>query len=92
MVALGSNIVDRIRVTLTNEESVIDLLAAFVPPDVPHQQLIEVTDFVMKIYARMRGKDFAMKLLKKTTRLNFLSVKSKLYCLTPSIESKLKLR
>ena len=65
IVALGPNIVDRIRIALKNETRLIDLFGIFMQPDISPQTFDDTLDFILLIYSRMRGKDFAMKLLKK---------------------------
>ena len=65
IVALGPNIVDKIREALQSETKVIDLFSTFVQPDISSQTFDDTLNFVLLIYSRMRGKDFAMKLLKK---------------------------
>ena len=69
IVALGTNIVEHIRLKLKSEAVVIDLLVRFVPPSVSPKCFSEVVDYLFMIYSRMRGKDFAMKLLKKNATL-----------------------
>ena len=65
IVAIGPNIVDRIRVSLKKETDVTVWLAQFIAPDTKPKCFDELVNFLLMIYSRMRGKDFAMKLLKK---------------------------
>ena len=65
IVAIGPNIVDRIRVSLMKETDVTVWLAPFIAPNTKPQCFEELVNFLLMIYSRMRGKDFAMKLLKK---------------------------
>ena len=69
IVALGTNIVEDIRLALKNEPTVVDMLAEFLQPGVSSKCFNEVVDYLLMIYSRMRGKDFAMKLLKKNAAL-----------------------
>ena len=69
IVALGPNIVDRIRIALKSETRVIDLFGTFTKPDISSQTFDDTLNFVLLIYSRMRGKDFSMKLLKKNVAL-----------------------
>ena len=69
IVALGPNIVDTLRMGLKRETCVTDSLIEFVPPGVSLNYFDDVANFVLLIYAMMRGEDFAMKLLKKNASL-----------------------
>ena len=51
IVALGPNIVDRIRVALKQEAAVSDLFVAFVPPGVSTKCFDDVLNFILLIYA-----------------------------------------
>lgn len=62
--ALDPNIVDHIRVVLKREVYVTDLLVRIIPPCVSPQCFDNVTNFLLLIYSRIRGKDFVIKLLK----------------------------
>ena len=54
---------------LKQEAAVSNLFLEFVPPDVSLKSFEDVVDFILLIYARRRGEDFAMKLLKKNTSI-----------------------
>ena len=69
IVALGPNIVHQICQTLKTNDTLMDLFVGFVPREVSSREFTEITDFVLSVYARMRGKDFAMRLLKKNNSL-----------------------
>ena len=54
---------------LRSETRVADLFFGLMPPDTSPQTFNDTVDFILLIYSRMRGKDFAMKLLKKNAAL-----------------------
>ena len=58
IVALGSSIVDKIRVGLKDANAVLELFSGFLPPDILHTYLDYVLHFVLSIYERMRGEGF----------------------------------
>ena len=68
-IVFGSNIVDQIRVVLKAEVVVSDLCFLFLPPDISPKCFDDVLHFVLLIYARMRGEDVSMKLLRKNNSL-----------------------
>ena len=75
---IGPNIVDHICVSLMKETDVTVWFVQFIPPDTKPQCFEDLVTFLLMIYSRICGEDFAMKLLKvvQTSHLKILHATS----------------
>ena len=81
LVIYGQSLVDEISHTILSFPSAERLISEFVPPNTKPKLIIRLLEYLLTIYARMRGEDFAMKLLKKRNSLK-VSVCQKLAVLS----------
>mmetsp|Transcript_31140 Transcript_31140/g.71195 ORF Transcript_31140/g.71195 Transcript_31140/m.71195 type:complete len:190 (-) Transcript_31140:44-613(-) len=81
LVVYGQSLVDEIRITILNFPSTERLITEFVPPNTSTKLISKLLEYLLAIYARIRGKDFAMKLLNKRNSLK-VPVRQKLAVLS----------
>ena len=67
LVMNGSCVIDLVYNTLNTEESVLSMIASFCEIKVSIETVSAVTTYITRAYCRMRGKDFARRLMARDT-------------------------